>query len=74
MPQRTATIGSLPEAFGMVKVVRRAPVGIIRGGMAEDVDQIRDLSNGGVDFAVELAGTIKAMETTWWSIRYGGRL
>ena len=39
---------------------------------ADHVDQIRDLSNGGVDFAVELAGTIKAMETAWRSIRYGG--
>ena len=54
MPQRTATIGSLPEAFGMMmamradgldwgtgcrQAVRRAPAGIIRDGMAEDVDR-----------------------------------
>ena len=67
MPQWTAMIGSLSEAFGMVKAmraggldwgtdcrqaVRRAPAGIIRGRMAEDVDRIRDLSNGGGDFAV----------------------
>ena len=54
MPQRTATIGSLPEAFGMVKAMRaggpdwdtgcrqaarEAPAGIIRDRMAEDVDR-----------------------------------
>ena len=54
MPQRTATVGSLPEAFGMVEAMRadgpgwgtgcrraarQAPAGIIRGGMAEDVDR-----------------------------------
>ena len=54
MPQRTAAIDSLPEAFGMVKAmradgpdwgtdcrqaVRRAPAGIIQGGMADDVDR-----------------------------------
>ena len=54
MPQRTAVIDGPPEAFGMVKAmradgpdwgtgsrraVRREPAGIIRGGMAEDVDR-----------------------------------
>ena len=39
---------------------------------ADHIEQIRDISNGGVDFAIELAGTIKAMETAWNSIRYGG--
>ena len=54
MPPHTATAGSLPEASGMVKAMRadgpdwgtgylragrRAPAGIIRGGMAEDVDR-----------------------------------
>ena len=54
MPQRTGTINSLPEVFGMVKAmradgpdwgtgcrqaVRRALAGIIRGGTAEDVDR-----------------------------------
>ena len=54
MPQRTTMTEGLPETSGMVRVVRadgpdwdtdcrpvvrRAPAGIIRGGMAEDVDR-----------------------------------
>ena len=45
MPQRTPTIGSLPEAFGMVKAMR-ALAGIIPGRMAEDVDQWFDGPDG----------------------------
>lgn len=36
------------------------------------VDQIRELSNGGVDFAFELAGSAKAMETAYGAVRAGG--
>ena len=58
MPQRTAMIDSLPEAFGMVKAMRadsldwgtgcrqavhRAPAGIIQGRMAEDVDHAEEI-------------------------------
>ena len=54
MPKRTATIESLPAAFGMMKAIgadspdwgadcqhalRQASAGIIRGRMAEDVDR-----------------------------------
>ena len=46
MPQRTATVGSLPKVFGMVEAMRAGgpdwaptPIGIIRGGMAGDVDR-----------------------------------
>ena len=53
MPQRTAMIGGLLEVFGMVRAMpadgpdlRRAPAGMIRGGMAEDVDR-RPGSRGG---------------------------
>ena len=61
MPRRTATIGSLPEAFGMVKAMRadgpdrgtdcrqaarQALAGIIQGGMAEDVDRWLDGPEG----------------------------
>ncbi len=36
------------------------------------VEQVRDLTDGGVDFAFDLAGTIKAMETAYGVTRYGG--
>ena len=36
------------------------------------VEQVRDISHGGVDFAFDLAGTIKAMETAYACTRYGG--
>jgi alcohol dehydrogenase len=42
---------------------------------ARDVDhvqQVRDLTNGGVDYAFDLAGTIKAMETAYLVTRWGG--
>lgn len=38
----------------------------------DHVAQIRDLSGGGVDFAFELAGSAKAMETAYGSVRAGG--
>ena len=61
MPQRTAMIGNLPEALEMVRAVRadnlawgtgcrqavpQAPAGIIRGGMAGDVDRWLDNPDG----------------------------
>ena len=36
------------------------------------VEQVRDITDGGVDFAFDLAGTIKAMETAYNVTRYGG--
>ena len=38
----------------------------------EHVKQVRDLTNGGVDYAFDLAGTIKAMETAYLVTRWGG--
>lgn len=38
----------------------------------DHVEQVRDISRGGVDFAFDLAGTIKAMETAYACARYGG--
>jgi alcohol dehydrogenase len=34
--------------------------------------QVRDLTNGGVDFAIDLAGVIPAMKTAYDITRYGG--
>ena len=38
----------------------------------DHVEQAHDITNGGVDFAFDLAGTIKAMETAYEVTRYGG--
>ncbi len=39
---------------------------------ANAVEQVRDISNGGVDYAIDLAGTIPAMNTAYAITRYGG--
>ncbi|MDP6706303.1 MAG: zinc-dependent alcohol dehydrogenase family protein [Alphaproteobacteria bacterium] len=39
---------------------------------ADHVEQIRDLSGGGVDFAFEFAGSVKALETGYKALRPGG--
>jgi len=38
----------------------------------DHVQQVRDLTNGSVDYAFDLAGTIKAMETAYLVTRWGG--
>ena len=39
---------------------------------ADHVQQILDLSGGGVDYAFELAGAVPALETAYKSLRRGG--
>ena len=39
---------------------------------ADHVEQVRDLTNGGVDYAIDLAGVIPAMKTAYEVTRYGG--
>jgi alcohol dehydrogenase len=39
---------------------------------AGHAEQVRDLTNGGVDFAIDLAGVIPAMKTAYEITRYGG--
>jgi alcohol dehydrogenase len=39
---------------------------------ANHVEQVRDMTGGGVDYAFDLAGTIKAMETAYGVTRWGG--
>ena len=36
------------------------------------IEEIRDLTNGGVDYAIDLAGAIQAMDTAYQVIKYGG--
>ena len=38
------------------------------------VDEIKELTSGGVDYAVDLAGVMSAMEAAYKIIRYGGAL
>ena len=38
----------------------------------DHVEQVRDLTNGGVDYAIDLAGGIPAMKTAYGITRYGG--
>jgi len=45
---------------------------VINGTDNDVVEQVKDLTGGGVDFAVELAGTIPAMETAYAIIARGG--
>jgi alcohol dehydrogenase len=40
----------------------------------DTVEAIRDLTNGGVDFAIDLAGVIPAMNTAYAIVRYGGSI
>jgi alcohol dehydrogenase len=44
----------------------------INANDANHVEQVRDLTNGGVDYAIDLAGAIPAMETAYGVTRYGG--
>ena len=41
-------------------------------GVDEEGILMRNLTNGGVDYAFDLAGTIKAMETAYLVTRWGG--
>ncbi len=44
----------------------------INASEADHAEQVRDLTNGGVDFAIDLAGVIPAMKTAYAVTRYGG--
>jgi len=44
----------------------------VNAGAADAVEQIRDLSHGGVHFAFEMAGAVKAMELSYRITRRGG--
>jgi alcohol dehydrogenase len=45
---------------------------VVNGGDADAVEQVRALTNGGVDFAFELAGSVKALENAVKMTRRGG--
>lgn len=41
---------------------------------ADCIEQVRDLTRGGVDYAFELAGSVDAMHTGYAIVKYGGSL
>lgn len=46
----------------------------VDASQADHVAQIRDLSDGGVDFAFELAGSAQALKSAYGSVRAGGSI
>ena len=44
----------------------------VNAGDADHVERVREMTGGGVDYAFDLAGTIKAMETAYAVTRWGG--
>ena len=48
------------------------PVHTIKATAPDAVEQVRTLTNGGADFAFEMAGSIRALESAWKMTRRGG--
>jgi alcohol dehydrogenase len=44
----------------------------VNGADPDAVDQVRALTNGGADFAFEMAGSARALDTAWQMTRRGG--
>jgi alcohol dehydrogenase len=59
-----------PGKLGMARQL--GAHGTVDASDADHVEQIRELSGGGVDYAFELAGSAKAMETAYGAVRAGG--
>jgi alcohol dehydrogenase len=55
---------ALARALGAVHAVNAAD--------PDAVDQVRALTGGGADFAIEMAGSVKALEAAWKMTRRGG--
>lgn len=55
---------ALAASFGAVHTVNASD--------PDAVDQVRALTNGGADFAFEMAGSARALETAWKMTRRGG--
>lgn len=48
------------------------PVQTVDAAAPDAVDQVRALTNGGADFAFEMAGAVRALEAAWKMTRRGG--
>ncbi len=48
------------------------PVQTVNAAAPDAVDQVRALTDGGADFAFEMAGSVRALESAWKMTRRGG--
>lgn len=48
------------------------PVQTVNAADPDAVDQVRALTNGGADFAFEMAGSVRALDSAWRMTRRGG--
>lgn len=48
------------------------PVQAVNAADADAVDRVRALTGGGADFAIEMAGSVRALESAWKMTRRGG--
>lgn len=55
---------ALARSLGAVRTVNAAD--------ADAIEQVRALTNGGADFAFEMAGSVRALEAAWKMTRRGG--
>ena len=67
------TIIAIDREPAKLEVARKAgATHVICARDANCVEQVRDLTGGGVDYAFELAGSIDAMTTAYAIVKYGG--
>jgi alcohol dehydrogenase len=74
-----AKLGGAETIVAIDKEARKLEVALSVGAThvvnardADCVEQVRELTHGGVDFAFELAGSIEAMQTAYAITKYGG--
>ncbi len=67
------TIVAIDREPAKLEIARRAgATHVVCARDANCVEQVRDLTGGGVDYAFELAGSIDAMTTAYAVVKYGG--
>ncbi|MBX6369227.1 MAG: zinc-dependent alcohol dehydrogenase family protein [Rhodospirillales bacterium] len=59
-----------PEKLGLARQLGATDT--VEGGAADAAERIRAATNGGVEFAFEMAGSVKAMELAYKATRRGG--
>jgi alcohol dehydrogenase len=69
-PWRLAPRRSWPAKLALATEL--GATAVVDGGAADAVEQVRALTGGGVDFAFELAGSVKALENGVKMTRRGG--
>src|SRR6185437_752797 len=69
-PGRSVAIDLSDDKLGLARQLGATDT--VNARDADHVQQVRDLTNGGVDYAFDLAGTIKSMETAYLVTRWGG--